>query len=303
MKNIIIGIHGLKNKPVKELLEKWWKLSILDGLHDIGYSKIDFDFELVYWADLEYERPLDPKIKDSKNPLYLAEPYYKNCCQTNKDHKLKREIFKKIEINLEKIFLHNNGFGGLDKLADASMKYMFADLDAYYHGNCKVKKNLEAKKAFRKRLAEVLKKNRHKKILLIGHSMGSIIAYDTLTQNLPNFPIETFVTLGSPLGVPIIIKKILTEQHKEITPESCPQTPEKILLNWYNFSDLNDKIAMNFDLADDFSANGQLVKPVDIVVTNNYEYANVRNPHKVYGYLQQREVAKVIADFLDIGLT
>ena len=68
MKNVIIGIHGLKNKPPKELLEKWWKTSISDGLNNIGQHDIEFQFELVYWADLEYSKPLDPEITDPKDP-------------------------------------------------------------------------------------------------------------------------------------------------------------------------------------------------------------------------------------------
>ena len=32
MPDIIIGIHGLANKPNKKTLEDWWKKSILEGL-------------------------------------------------------------------------------------------------------------------------------------------------------------------------------------------------------------------------------------------------------------------------------
>ena len=57
-------------------------------------------------------------------------------------------------------------------------------------------------------LANALKKHRRKKILLIGHSMGSIIAYDVLTQYATMVPVDTFVTIGSPLGIPVIKSKI-----------------------------------------------------------------------------------------------
>jgi hypothetical protein len=30
---IIIGVHGLLNKPPKETLEKWWSESINEGLY------------------------------------------------------------------------------------------------------------------------------------------------------------------------------------------------------------------------------------------------------------------------------
>jgi len=32
MANIIIGIHGLGNKPSRHFLEYWWKLAMEEGL-------------------------------------------------------------------------------------------------------------------------------------------------------------------------------------------------------------------------------------------------------------------------------
>ncbi len=60
MSKIIIGIHGLGNKPPKELLARWWKEAILEGLRKNNYSAKDFNFELVYWADILHKNPLDP---------------------------------------------------------------------------------------------------------------------------------------------------------------------------------------------------------------------------------------------------
>ena len=75
MKKIIIGIHGLKNKPPRKILESWWKKSILEGFQNHGLPKLDFQFELVYWADLEYSKSLDPKVTDPKDPLFIEHPY------------------------------------------------------------------------------------------------------------------------------------------------------------------------------------------------------------------------------------
>ena len=52
MSKIIIGIHGLGNKPPHDTLHKWWLKSICEGLQKI--NKLDYtpDFALVYWADI-----------------------------------------------------------------------------------------------------------------------------------------------------------------------------------------------------------------------------------------------------------
>ena len=300
MKNIIIGIHGLKNKPPKELLEKWWKTSILDGLNNIGHHYADFLFELVYWADLGYAKPLDPVITDPKDPLFIEHPYMKisKSESPEKEPKLKRKIFDTIEEGLDKIILHEKRMGGIEKIVDSTIRRMFRDLDVYYYGYCKINEEQIAQQAFRNRLIEVLQKHKHDRIMLIGHSMGSIIAYDTLTHDVPELKIDTFITVGSPLGFPIIIKKILTEQKIEINSDAKPPTPENITSGWFNFSDLDDKITLNYNLADDYFPNSLNIKPVDVIINNTYEYNGQKNPHKVYGYLQDREVAKVISGFL-----
>jgi len=300
MKNVIIGIHGLKNKPPKKFLEEWWIKSIREGLDNIGCHSTTFQFELVYWADLEYVKPLNPVITDPKNPLFLEHPYVSNKYDESfeKESKTKKKILDTIEDGFDMIILHKNKFRGIEKIVDKTIRRMFQDLDAYYHGFCKIDKKQIAKQAFRNRLKEVLQKHKKDRIMIIGHSMGSIIAYDTLTQAVPELNIDTFITVGSPLGFPLIIKKILLEQHEKIYSEAKPQTPDNIISDWFNFSDLDDKITLDYNLADDYFSNKLNIKPVDIVINNAYEYNGQKNPHKVYGYLQNKEVAKVISRFL-----
>ncbi len=300
MKNVIIGIHGLKNKPPKELLEKWWKASILDGLNNIAHHNAEFEFELAYWADLEYSEPRNQEIIDPKDPLYIEHPYIpiRKAESSAKEPKIKRKILDTIEEGLDKIILQEKRISGIEKIVDSTIRRMFRDLDAYYYGFCKIDKEQIAQQAFRNKLIEVLQKHENDRIMLIGHSMGSIIAYDTLIHEVRELKIDTFITIGSPLGFPLIIKKILVEQNIKIHSDAKPPTPENIISSWYNFSDLDDKITFNYDLADDYLPNMQNIKPIDVVINNTYEYNGQKNPHKVYGYLQNEEIAKVISGFL-----
>jgi Lecithin:cholesterol acyltransferase len=299
LKKIIIGIHGLKNKAPKKLLADWWQDSIHEGLNK-HCSDQDFHFELVYWADLNYGKSLDLNISDEDDPLFLRHPYIPGK-ETNEpaNQDLKKKILDKIEIGMDKIFLKENTISGLEHITDLAIRKMFIDLDIYYHGNCRTDQRLNAKIAFRERLASVLKKYRKHEIMLVAHSMGTIISYDTLTQSVPNIKIDTFITLGSPLGNSLILKKILEEQNIQITEKSQPKTPQNIRTNWFNFADLNDKVALNYNLYDDFASNARGIKPTDVIINNNYVYNGQNNHHKVYGYLRSLQVAKVISEFLD----
>jgi len=299
MKKIIIGIHGLKNKPPKTYLENNWIKAIKEGFSVHGFSDLDFDFALVYWADLEYEEPLNPSLKDETHPLYLERPYAPYLPLVQKtDGSIKKKLLDSLESAMDKLYLREEGIEGLEAVTDLAIRKMFADLHVYYHGNCKLKKEVKARDGFRQKLVEVIQKYSNYKIMLIAHSMGSIIAYDTLTQVLPDQKIDTFITVGSPLGLPVIIKKILEEQNIGVSLKSKPKTPESIQNKWLNFSDLDDTVAMNYNLTDDYLPNTKNVKPIDFVINNDYEYNGQKNPHNVYGYLRCNELTQEIFTFL-----
>ena len=75
MSRIVIGIHGLGNKPPAALLEDWWYKALREGLYRIGHPGIHFRFEMVYWADILHDLPLNPSAVDKEDALYLADPY------------------------------------------------------------------------------------------------------------------------------------------------------------------------------------------------------------------------------------
>src|SRR5712691_10825698 len=58
--SIIIGIHGLTNKPPKETEESWWADSLAEGLRRNRGASERPPFELAYWADKRHpEGPED----------------------------------------------------------------------------------------------------------------------------------------------------------------------------------------------------------------------------------------------------
>lgn len=147
------------------------------------------------------------------------------------------------------------------------------------------------------RLIDAINRNKNCNIMLIAHSMGSIVAYDVLNLLIDEIKINTLVTVGSPLGLPMIVSRIFSELkdvNKNITKL---KTPGNIKYHWYNISDRDDKVALDHTLADDYGSNKSKVKPFDIAVYNDYFNNGERNPHKIYGYLRSNEISKIISHF------
>ncbi|MFC9624862.1 alpha/beta fold hydrolase [Streptomyces sp. NPDC056930] len=59
--------------------------------------------------------------------------------------------------------------------------------------------------AARERVQEQIGPDTH---VLIGHSLGSVIAYEALCA-MPGHPVEALVTLGSPLGMRMVFDRLL----------------------------------------------------------------------------------------------
>lgn len=305
MSKIIIGIHGLKNKPSKRLLKKWWKKALKEGLRAIGHPRLLLRFELVYWADYFYTQPLSRKIKDQDHPLFIDDPYFPSKGSLpEKKNKLRQKLLDYLERQMDGIFFNSDLSINFSSITDLIIRRFFKDLDTYYSKNCldKQKQERPAKKVIRDELADALRKHKNKEIMLISHSMGSIIAYDVLTEIEPDIKIHTFVTMGSPLGMPFIMSKNYSEQKKLLKRDiERSTTPESVQKKWYNFSDLDDKVALNYNLGDDYDENSLGVKAIDETIYNDYVINGERKPHKSYGYLRAPEFSQVLWEFLTEG--
>ncbi len=301
MSKVIICIHGIGNKPTPKLLTGWWRKSIVDGLNGMGKFIFKPGIRMIYWADVLHDRPLDERITDPDNPYYLSESYtppVNNLFGARQT--LKNKFFNLIEQEIDKILLNEDMSVNFSFIHDLIIHKYFKELEIYYSGDLVDKNGIRqpAKKIIREKAAAVLRKHKSDQILLIAHSMGSIIAYDVLSSMAQGIKIDTFITIGSPLGFPVVKSKTAAEQHIKNNAAKKLKTPECITGSWYNFSDYEDKIAMHHNLAEDFEANSLGIKPVDIAVKNSYEINGNRNPHKSYGYLRVPELSEALYSFL-----
>ena len=302
MSKVIIGIHGLGNKPSKKTLTDWWLKSITEGMGKLDKNNFELNFEIIYWADVLHEKPLDETITDKDDPYYVDERYIpapENFIPT--PHPVRQKILRFIEKQMDKIFLNEDLSINYSFISDVIIHRYFKELEMYYteERSGEDDKKYSVRDVIRNKAVDVLKKYKNDEIFLIAHSMGSIVIYDVLTFLLPQLKIDTLVTMGSPLGLPIVMSKIAAEEKLKPHIKEKLKTPPGVERYWYNFSDLEDKIAMNYNLADDYDKNSNGVQAVDFVVNNNYEVKGERNPHKSYGYLRTPEFSKVLSEFLE----
>jgi len=292
-KTAIIAIHGLGNKPAKEQLEKWWIQAIREGFVGTENEGLDFEFKMVYWADLVYERPLG---LDEIGEFKLHEDYQPAPgTQESEDHSVRLKVMSFIRNQVSRIFLNDDYSLNYEGLTDVIMKRYFRDFDVYFE---RKQTGFSIRELIMQRVIDSISTYSDRKVMVIGHSMGSIIAYDTLNNRLEDHLIDTLCTLGSPLGLPIVLNKIALENNKYYDKFNRLQTPKTVENQWCNFLDPLDKVAFDNNLADDFSSNAHGVKPIDHLVTNDYVKDDEANPHKSYGYLRTKEFSLFLSDFL-----
>ncbi len=296
-KKVILGIHGLGNKPPKLLLEEWWRLSLQEGLGLINCKEEILNFELVYWADVLHPLPLDIHESDDDEEDFLDERYVPATENKSRLNTFTDTIIHSVKEQLNNIIFNEKLHVSFPSITDFVIKHFFQDLSIYFTADCTDENDTKCKASemIKERLRRKLLEHSGKEIFLIAHSMGSIIAYDILAEMKDEICVNTFITIGSPLGVPFIYKK-LKDEHAAASDKLY--VPECISKGWYNFADLNDKLAVNYKFEEMFLPNSRGLLAKSAVVYNNYQSDGESNPHKSFGYLRTRQLAALLEDFL-----
>lgn len=303
MAKLILGIHGLANKPPKKEHEQRWRDSISEGLKiNCKMANPAFDFALVYWADLLYKLPNHSDPDFTFDSLYDAEPYLPAKPGALKKYKdnwadsLRAGAQDLLDGPLDTLKAHL----GMDAISDMLLGRIVRDLAFYYDTKRTIKdrqgNHRVASAVLQDELESALVKHKDNTILLLAHSMGTIISYDVLrklgkTRN--DVGVSHLVTIGSPLGLPTV-KARLNDVHKKDV-----RTPTIVQKSWVNFADKEDPVAFDTHLRGDFKENAGKVRVVDDLILNDYhDPSGKRKPHKIYGYLRAPEVSEHIQSFL-----
>jgi hypothetical protein len=138
-------------------------------------------------------------------------------------------------------------------------------------------------------------------VLLIGHSLGSVIAYDTLWElthvQRAAGTVDLLVTMGSPLATRFVQRSL---HGREAT--GAARYPHNVR-RWVNLTARGDTTALKARLKPSFREmlTLGLVESIEdhVAFDSAFRSALGLNAHDAYGYLSQRLLAEIVGDWLE----
>lgn len=134
------------------------------------------------------------------------------------------------------------------------------------------------------------------RLLLMTHSFGSVIAWDTLRSlNGKGGPIDLFLTLGSPLGTHYIRRRLTGTR-----AQGAARYPQGIR-RWHNLAAIGDLTALGHEFGQDFAEMRRLGLVAEISdrtdLVNPFREKDGLNVHRCYGYFANRATGGAIASW------
>lgn len=169
------------------------------------------------------------------------------------------------------------------------------EIDRYFNNTGDVAR--EIRELLKQTLRPMLEQQQD--VLLIGHSLGSVIAYDALWELTHREGLTgkvDFLTLGSPMGMHYIQRRLLgMNGHAE---KSYPG----LIRRWINLAAEGDVTALNQKLSESFQPmleQGLVVSIEDHChgIYNYFRSDEGLNCHRSYGYFVSPAVGSIIADW------
>ena len=190
---------------------------------------------------------------------------------------------------------------GALRLTKALLSWLSPDFAEYLYADSAYAE--QVRERVRSALCNLL--DRGDRVMLLAHGTGSVVAYDVLWQlshesqyagKYADAVVDTWVTLGSPLGDDAIRGRLLGHASEQ---KSFP----KNVVHWNNLSAEDDYTCHDNTLADDFEKMLQqrvISRVQDYCVYNLAARYGKSNPHSSVGYFVHPRLSKIIVDWADI---
>ena len=308
----VVFIHGLSNKPRQDFLLDLYKRKLA---FDDGFSLDDrgVDASLAYWADVLYPSPdadlasyeskagdLLQEAADAPPPSQLgaeadtaAERLFVERMAETLDvgtEDLPPETLtpeEKVAIRLERIPLPAG-------IRNRLMAKFVRDAHLYFFNkefSPRSGETFRVRDALRERFMEKLRAVGAEKgpLVVVSHSMGTIIAYDCLMHEDDCPAIHGLMTLGSPLG----LDEVQDFFPKRTTDHGFPSV--KLQGPWINIYDPLDAVAAAAPkLANDFRRNGEAI--IEDIAEPNWGTWR----HSISKYLQGPILRRKLASMVQV---
>ena len=263
----VICVHGIAQQlQGSELLAQEWRTALRDGMHLAGAEPADLpahsEIEVAFYGDLFRGR--------KKARGAASTPFEPVDIEAGLEAELLMAWADAAEAQADTLSPTKSGRApsSVQKIATALLKLPFflPLADRLLVGALKQVRwyltEPETRRAVRERLSSLVTPDTR---LVIGHSLGSVVAYEVLCQILP--PIApAFITLGSPLGLP----KLVFDQLDPAPANGRGRWPSSTR-TWTNIAANNDIVAAVKRLAPLFA---EFVE--DVVVNNEAKAHDVR---------------------------
>jgi hypothetical protein len=295
---VIIYVPGIKPKPPSgEHRAALWRC-LLEGVRradprtaaDLAHHP--GGFSLVSWAHVFYDtqRDLALDMPGIERILAIPRPEARDLSEAGSwRRRLKRSLY-----------LLCDAFPPLfDLVGDPNMRATLRDTRRYFRDDGGVA--VKVRQMVADALLEAWRTDR--RVLLFGHSLGSVIAFDVLWELSHRFSVpgkvDLFLTIGSPLGLSFVRRQLLGG--RETGRRRYPTNVRR----WVNLAAIGEMTALERSLSSVWSEMRDLglVEQISdrLDLQTYFRGPEGLNVHKCYGYMVNPVVGATIAQWWNGG--
>jgi len=291
----IVYVPGMKPKPPVEAHEELLWRCLLNGIsradpsaaRDLAqYRNI---FRVAPWSRLFYDEQteVEPDLPGVERLLALAGPEAQDIQEARHWHKRIGRL----------IYLLSDKFPFLiNWIASPDLEETLKETRRYFQDQDGVATRIRQLVADRL-LASWTPGSR---LMIIAHSLGSVIAYDVLWElshrHNSEICVDLFMTLGSPLGLNFIRHRMINAQES-----GARQYPTNIN-RWINLAAIGEMTALDRTFADDYHEMVDLGLVESIIdetdLQTYFRGPDGLNVHKCYGYMANQQTGAALAAWL-----
>ena len=289
---VIIYVPGIKPKPpsAQHHAALWRCLLAGVGRADVeaasDLGRHPAAFQLVSWSHLFYDTQRDLTLDEAgiERLLALAAPEARDLREARSLKRRMQRVLYRLSDAYPPLF---------DLVSDPNMRATLDDTRRYFSNDGGAA--VQVRKILADALLEAWRADR--RVLLAGHSLGSVIAFDVLWELSHRFAVtgrvDLFLSIGSPLGLRFVRTRLLG------AGESGRRRYPTLIRRWRNLAAVGEMTTLDSRFADAWGEMRELRLVEEITdrldLDTCFRNADGLNVHRCYGYLSNPLLGAVVA--------